>query len=246
MSFPYERPRRLRRTERLRAMVRETTLSPANLIYPLFVAPGEGLRREIASLPGCFHLSVDEVAARGGGGRAAGHRRRHPLRPARGQGPAGLRGLRRRRRRAAGRARDPRAPARSCSWSPTCACASTPRTATAASSRTARCRTTRPSTLLARMAVSHAKAGAHVVAPSDMMDGRVGAIREGARRGGLRRAPHPRLRRQVRLRLLRPVPRGGRLRPAVRRPPRLPDGPRQRARGAARGRASTSTRARTW
>jgi len=62
MSYPLERPRRLRRTERLRAMVRETTVSPANLIYPLFVAPGEGLRREIPSLPGCFHLSVDEVA----------------------------------------------------------------------------------------------------------------------------------------------------------------------------------------
>ena len=61
MSYPFERPRRLRRTERLRAMVRETTLSPANLIYPLFVAPGEGLRREIPSLPGCFHLSVDEA-----------------------------------------------------------------------------------------------------------------------------------------------------------------------------------------
>ena len=45
MSFPVERPRRLRKSERLRAMVRETTLSPASLIYPLFVAPGEGLRR---------------------------------------------------------------------------------------------------------------------------------------------------------------------------------------------------------
>src|SRR3990172_12264217 len=62
MSYPDERPRRLRRGERLRARVRETTLSPANLIYPLFVAPGEGLRREIASLPGCYHLSVDQVA----------------------------------------------------------------------------------------------------------------------------------------------------------------------------------------
>ena len=58
MSFPAERPRRLRRGERLRAMVRETHVTPANLIYPLFVAPGEGLRREIGSLPGCFHLSA--------------------------------------------------------------------------------------------------------------------------------------------------------------------------------------------
>ena len=62
MSFPAERPRRLRRVERLRAMVRETRVTPEHLIYPLFVAPGRGLRREIASLPGCFHLSADEIA----------------------------------------------------------------------------------------------------------------------------------------------------------------------------------------
>src|SRR4029079_17335790 len=62
MSFPAERPRRLRRSERLRAMVRETHVTPANLVYPLFVAPGRGLRKEIGSLPGCFHMSVDEIA----------------------------------------------------------------------------------------------------------------------------------------------------------------------------------------
>ena len=42
-------------------MVRETSVSPANLIYPLFVMPGQGGRKEISSLPGCFHLSADEV-----------------------------------------------------------------------------------------------------------------------------------------------------------------------------------------
>ncbi len=62
MSFPAERPRRLRRTERLRSMVRETSVSPANLIYPLFVMPGQGGRKEISSLPGCFHLTPDEAA----------------------------------------------------------------------------------------------------------------------------------------------------------------------------------------
>src|SRR5512134_2050303 len=62
MSFPSQRPRRLRRTERLRALVRETRVTPEHLVYPLFVTPGEGVRREIPSLPGCFHLSVDEVA----------------------------------------------------------------------------------------------------------------------------------------------------------------------------------------
>jgi porphobilinogen synthase len=63
MSFPESRPRRLRRTAALRRMVRETSLSPANLMYPLFVCPGKGVRKEIVSLPGQFHLSVDQLAA---------------------------------------------------------------------------------------------------------------------------------------------------------------------------------------
>jgi porphobilinogen synthase len=53
--------RRLRRTEPLRALVRETRLQPGQLIYPLFVCPGEGVRREIGSMPGVFNLSVDEA-----------------------------------------------------------------------------------------------------------------------------------------------------------------------------------------
>ena len=62
MTYPTERPRRLRSSERLRAMVRETRLTPERLVYPLFVAPGQGVRKEISSLPGCFHLSADEAA----------------------------------------------------------------------------------------------------------------------------------------------------------------------------------------
>jgi len=62
MPFPETRPRRLRRTEALRRMIRETTLSPANFIYPLFVCPGKGVRKEIPSLPEQYHLSVDELA----------------------------------------------------------------------------------------------------------------------------------------------------------------------------------------
>src|SRR5262245_27039293 len=62
MAFPQQRPRRLRRTERLRALVRETRVTPENLIYPLFVVPGTKKRTEIGSLPGCFHLSADEAA----------------------------------------------------------------------------------------------------------------------------------------------------------------------------------------
>ncbi|HVU50898.1 MAG TPA: porphobilinogen synthase [Polyangia bacterium] len=62
MAFPDTRPRRLRRTPSLRRMVRETTLAPDHFIYPLFVCPGKGVRAEISSLPGQFHLSVDMLA----------------------------------------------------------------------------------------------------------------------------------------------------------------------------------------
>jgi porphobilinogen synthase len=61
MSFPETRPRRMRRSASLRRLVRETTLAPENFIFPLFVCPGSGVRREISSLPGQFHFSVDTV-----------------------------------------------------------------------------------------------------------------------------------------------------------------------------------------
>jgi len=61
MSFPQTRLRRLRKTDSLRALVRETTLDPGDLIYPLFLCPGEGVRRPIGSMPGVFNLSVDEA-----------------------------------------------------------------------------------------------------------------------------------------------------------------------------------------
>jgi porphobilinogen synthase len=61
MSFPVTRMRRLRRTESLRALVRETAVTPGNLIYPLFLCPGEGVRRPVSSMPGVFNLSIDEA-----------------------------------------------------------------------------------------------------------------------------------------------------------------------------------------
>jgi porphobilinogen synthase len=61
MSFPETRMRRLRRSESLRALVRETALDPGDLIYPLFICPGEGVRHAIGSMPGVFNLSVDEA-----------------------------------------------------------------------------------------------------------------------------------------------------------------------------------------
>jgi porphobilinogen synthase len=61
MPFPEIRLRRLRRSESLRALVRETTLNPGDLIYPLFICPGEGVRNPISSMPGVFNLSVDQA-----------------------------------------------------------------------------------------------------------------------------------------------------------------------------------------
>jgi porphobilinogen synthase len=63
MEFPTVRMRRLRKTPAIRGMVRETTLDAGDLIYPLFVVPGVGVREEIASMPGAFHLSVDQLEA---------------------------------------------------------------------------------------------------------------------------------------------------------------------------------------
>jgi len=61
MAFPVTRLRRLRRTETLRSMVRETRLTPENFVYPMFVCPGRGVRKDIRSMPGVFNLSVDEA-----------------------------------------------------------------------------------------------------------------------------------------------------------------------------------------
>jgi porphobilinogen synthase len=61
MNFPDYRPRRMRRTENLRRMVRETRLSPDDFIYPLFVVPGSGVEKPISSLPGQFNFSVDKA-----------------------------------------------------------------------------------------------------------------------------------------------------------------------------------------
>ncbi len=63
MMFPDYRPRRLRRNEAMRSLIRETSISAANLIYPLFVMPGKNVREEVPSMPGVFRMSVDKLAA---------------------------------------------------------------------------------------------------------------------------------------------------------------------------------------
>nr|WP_320009917.1 porphobilinogen synthase [uncultured Desulfobulbus sp.] len=62
MVFPEYRPRRMRQNETLRAMIRETRLAPEQMMYPLFVLPGKGIREEVSSMPGVFRLSIDQLA----------------------------------------------------------------------------------------------------------------------------------------------------------------------------------------
>ena len=176
MAFPGERPRRLRRGERLRRLVRETRLTPDRLIYPLFVVPGRGVRREIGSLPGCFHLSVDEsareareVAELGIGGVIL-------FGLPEGKDPLGTQGyaddgvVQQAVRAIRESSRDLLV------VTDVCLCEYTSH-GHCGVVEGEEVRTDPTLDLLAKMAVSHARAGAHVVAPSDMMDGRVGAIR---------------------------------------------------------------------
>src|SRR3954462_5018531 len=66
------RPRRLRRTEAIRSMVRETRLTPDCFIYPLFVCEGEGVRRAVSSMPGVYNVSVDEAVNEAAAAKAEG------------------------------------------------------------------------------------------------------------------------------------------------------------------------------
>jgi len=74
MSFPVTRLRRLRRTSQLRDLVRETRLTPDAFVYPMFVCPGEGVRKEVRSMPGVFNLSVDQAVREAQEARALGVR----------------------------------------------------------------------------------------------------------------------------------------------------------------------------
>ncbi len=85
MTFPVTRLRRLRQNDQLRNLVRETRLTPEAFVYPLFVCPGEGVRKEVRSMPGVFNLSVDEAVKEARVDRRTGSSCRHTLRPARDQ-----------------------------------------------------------------------------------------------------------------------------------------------------------------
>jgi len=176
VSFPSERPRRLRRTERLRAMVRETRVTPESLVYPLFVVPGEGLRREIPSLPGCFHLSVDETAREAQEVESLGIGGVILFGLPVAKDPVGSEGyaedgvVQKAVRAIRAACRDLLVITDVC----LCEYTSHGHCGVVADGEVKNDPTL---DLLARMAVSHARAGAHIVAPSDMMDGRVAAIR---------------------------------------------------------------------
>jgi porphobilinogen synthase len=177
------RLRRLRRSPALRALVRETRLSPEMFLYPLFVCSGEGARREVASMPGVYQLSVDELVREAAAAKS--------------EGIPGvlLFGLPDRKDPIGSGAYDPEAPVQSAIRAlkaeipgllvvtDVCLCEYTSH---------GHCgivvddEITNDPTVeqLVRAAMSHAAAGADIVAPSDMMDGRVGRIRAALDEGG--------------------------------------------------------------
>lgn len=170
------RPRRLRTTSGIRSLVRETRLSADALVYPLFVVEGHGVRREISSMPGVFQLSVDEAVRETADARVDGVR------------AVLLFGLPGDKDDTGSAAADPAAPVQSAVRALREQCADvTVVTDVCLCEYTSHghCgvldgeRILNDVTVehLVQAAISHAEAGAHIVAPSDMMDGRVAAIR---------------------------------------------------------------------
>ncbi len=186
--FPQNRPRRLRRTEPLRRLVRETGVEPGDLILPLFVAPGRGVRRPVGSMPGVDQTSVDELLKDASEALSLGiagvllfgiPENKDDL-GTEGYAPNGV-------VQQAVRALKRELP-ELLVVTDVCLCEYTShghcgviQNATVDNDETL--------PLLARMALSHAEAGADIVAPSDMMDGRVGRIREALDGGGFTDVP---------------------------------------------------------
>ena len=182
MSFPQVRMRRLRRSESMRALVRETTLEPGDLIYPLFLCPGEGVRREVGSMPGVFQLSIDEAvreaeeaAALGIGGLLFFGL--PESKDEEGTGAWDQNGIVQQGLRAI---KNSTAAKKLVLIADVCLCEYTSHGHCGIIAETAEGWTVKNDPtldLLAKTGASLALAGADVIAPSDMMDGRVGAIR---------------------------------------------------------------------
>ncbi len=171
------RPRRLRRTDAIRSLVRETRLAPENFVLPLFVCPGTGVRREISSMPGVFNLSIDETTKEVAAAYDLGVRSiilfgLPETKDTHATGAYAEDGIVQRAIRAV-RQSSPQM----IIMADTCLCEYTSH---------GHCGVVRDGDvindesleLLARTALSQAAAGADIVAPSAMMDGQVGAIRE--------------------------------------------------------------------
>ena len=182
MSFPENRMRRLRRTESLRSLVRETALSPGDFIYPLFLCPGEGVRKPVGSMPGVFNLSIDqalreaeEAASLGIGGLLL-----FGLPDAKDEQASGAwdengivqRGLRALKQSSSAEKLVLIADVCLCEYTSHGHCGVIHKTASGFEVEN-----DASLHLLARTAASLARSGADIVAPSDMMDGRVAAIR---------------------------------------------------------------------
>ena len=192
-TFPTVRPRRLRQHPLVRDLVRETTLTVRDLIFPLFVRPGRGVKKEIASMPGNYQLSVDRLADEVGAAADLGVRAFILFGIPTHKDPAGcvaldddgivqqaLRSLRQ-------TFQD-----RVLLLTDECFCEYTEHGHCGVLSEYGRRRdvdndATLP--LLAAQCVSHARAGADVVAPSGMLDGMVAAIRRGLDEAGFDRVP---------------------------------------------------------
>ena len=175
--FPIVRPRRIRNNEAIRRMVRETTLSPDDLVYPMFIVEGTGVRNEISSMPTCFQESIDKAVENARGIHSLGipavilfgipeHK------DAEGTEAYNDNGIIQRAIRAI---KD--AVPELYVITDVCLCEYTDHGHCGIVSE-GEILNDPTILLLAREAVSHAKAGADMVAPSDMMDGRVTAIRE--------------------------------------------------------------------
>jgi porphobilinogen synthase len=182
MAFPQTRMRRLRRSDSMRALVRETTLEPGDLIHPIFICPGQGVRKPIGSMPGVFNLSVDEAvrdaeeaASLGIGGLLLFGL--PETKDEQGTGAWDVNGIVQQGLRAL---KQSAAAKKLVLIADVCLCEYTSHGHCGILDETADGWTVKNDPtldLLARTATSLALAGADIVAPSDMMDGRVAAIR---------------------------------------------------------------------
>jgi porphobilinogen synthase len=177
MSFPTHRPRRLRRSEALRDLVRETRLTTSGLIYPMFVCPGKKVRQEVSSMPGIYQQSVDQIVEEAREVESLGIPGIILFGLPESKDPRGASSLRAQGvvQRAIEAIR--KAKLKLLVITDVCLCEYTDHghCGVIENGEVANDPTV---LILAQQALSHARAGADIVAPSDMMDGRVGAIRE--------------------------------------------------------------------